>query len=424
MSFDLSKYNPLFKKDIVNIYHSWININKPLYIKYYNLIALILMALLVPIDYILYPDTNEFSTYRIVYILIVMFNLLFIQLNQKKIFQAKERYELDYNLLLPGLLYNLLYIFYLILVQETESYMMVLLANFITIIATTMFAMKFWKEQYSINIISMLCVLVFYIATQDVLGTLCLFGCHIILFFTAYFYRRSFIVSMYDKYCTTASMVPKNVAKHIAVTDSNVDLSKIFKPTKRFTICLSSDWRNFQKIASNNDPVYIEKLFQNFYDIVFEELDRIFPNGNYYADWTADEIFIIFYSENENNESIMKKALEFSFLYATSIFDKINSNLSTELIYDIGLASGVGLLGLQGPEKLKKTTITGESAGTAKRFETEAKEYRKSSSVNKPNLIVDEKLYIQSQTLSYLEFDKIKGSVKDIENLDIYIRKQ
>ena len=79
---------------------------------------------------------------------------------------------------------------------------------------------------------------------------------------------------------------------------------------------------------------------------------------------------------------------------------------------------------MQGPEKLKKTTITGESAGTAKRFETEAKEYRKSSSVNRPNLIVDEKLYIQSQNLNYLEFNKIKGSVKDIENLDIYIRKQ
>ena len=109
MSFDLSKYNPLFKKDIVNIYHSWININKPLYIKYYNLIALILMALLVPIDYILYPDTNQFSSYRIVYIVIIMFNLLFIQFNQKKIFQAKERYELDYNLLHVYICYYIAY---------------------------------------------------------------------------------------------------------------------------------------------------------------------------------------------------------------------------------------------------------------------------------------------------------------------------
>ena len=50
----LSKYNPFFKKDIIDIYHSWININKSLYMKYYNLIALILMSLLIPFDFILY----------------------------------------------------------------------------------------------------------------------------------------------------------------------------------------------------------------------------------------------------------------------------------------------------------------------------------------------------------------------------------
>ena len=46
------KYNPLFKKDIMDIYHSWININKSLYMKYYNLVALILMSLLIPLDFI------------------------------------------------------------------------------------------------------------------------------------------------------------------------------------------------------------------------------------------------------------------------------------------------------------------------------------------------------------------------------------
>ena len=46
----LYKYNPLFKKDILNIYHSWININKSLYLKYYNLIGIILMSLLIQIQ--------------------------------------------------------------------------------------------------------------------------------------------------------------------------------------------------------------------------------------------------------------------------------------------------------------------------------------------------------------------------------------
>ena len=67
---------------------------------------------------------------------------------------------------------------------------------------------------------------------------------------------------MYEKYCNMASLVPKNVAKHIAMTDGVVELEKIFKPSSRFTICLSSDWRNFQKLASTKDPKYIENIFQ------------------------------------------------------------------------------------------------------------------------------------------------------------------
>ena len=40
--------------------------------------------------------------------------------------------------------------------------------------------------------------------------------------------------------------------------------------------------------------------------------DKIIPNGNYYADWTADELFIIFFDEDNNIncyilESIPKK---------------------------------------------------------------------------------------------------------------------
>jgi len=230
---------------------------------------------------------------------------------------------------------------------------------------------------------------------------------------------------MYERYCNTASMVPKNVAKHIAITDGTVNLNEIFKPTKRFTVCMSSDWRNFQKIAKNNDPEYIEQLFQNFYNIVFEELDRIFPEGNYYADWTADEMFIIFYSDTEKDKVVVQNALEFAYIYATKIFDKINSNLDSKLLYDIGLASGIGLLGLQGPEKLKKTTITGESAGLAKRFETEAKNHRLDDRKQDPIIIINETMkgIYQKSKLDRMEFTEVKGTVKNIENHKLFMWK-
>ena len=58
MNKDLYRYNPFFSREIINIYHSWININKSLYLKYYNLIGIILMSLLIPFDFILYKENK------------------------------------------------------------------------------------------------------------------------------------------------------------------------------------------------------------------------------------------------------------------------------------------------------------------------------------------------------------------------------
>ena len=86
------------------------------------------------------------------------------------------------------------------------------------------------------------------------------------------------------------------------------------------------------------------------------------------------------------------------------------------------MSSGIGLLGLQGPEKLKKTTITGESAGKAKRLESQAKELRQDDSMQNPILLIDEMLYnqVNNKEIFKENFIKLKGTVKDIENEVIY----
>ena len=419
MDNNLYKYNAFFSREIINIYHSWININKSLYLKYYNLVGIILMSLLIPFDFILYRDNNIYTEYRVIYIIIILLNFFYIQMNQQKLFKRKEKYKIHYNLLLPGLLFNLLYVYYFY-VTPTENYSIILLANFITILTTTMFAMKFWKEQYAINILSVLVILP--CITLDFIGSLYLIGFHLLSFISAYIYRRQFIISMYERYCNTASLVPKNVAKYIAMTDGTIDLEKVFKPSKRFTVCLSSDWRDFQKIFSSNKPEFIENLFQEFYNEVFIHLDSVFSEGNYYADWTADELFIIFFSNDENDTELMKNSLEFAYIYATEVFSKINSNLDINLQYDIGMSSGIGLLGLQGPEKLKKTTITGESAGKAKRLESEAKNLREGKTIESPILLIDQILYDEAKEMPIFkeEFIQLKGSIKDIKDEVIY----
>ena len=206
------------------------------------------------------------------------------------------------------------------------------------------------------------------------------------------------------------------------MTDGAIELEKIFKPSKKFTVCLSSDWRDFQRIASTKDPEYIQSLFQDFYNEVFINLDNVFPDGNYYADWTADELFIIFFSNDSNDKNLIKKSLEFSYIYSTRVFEKVNNSFDINLMYDIGMSAGIGLLGLQGPEKLKKTTITGESAGTAKRLETEAKVLRNKKISKTPILIIDELLYECAKNMKTFKdkFSEIIATTKDIKHGKFY----
>ena len=91
-------------------------------------------------------------------------------------------------------------------------------------------------------------------------------------------------------------------------------------------------------------------------------------------------------------------------------------------MYDIGMSSGIGLLGLQGPEKLKKTTITGESAGTAKRLETEAKKLRDNAAYDFPILIIDRNLYEDAKEMEIFNkgFDEIIATTKDIKDGKFY----
>ena len=70
-------------------------------------------------------------------------------------------------------------------------------------------------------------------------------------------------------------------------------------------------------------------------------------------------------------------------------------------------------------EEVKKTTITGESAGTAKRLETEAKRLRENSRYNSPILIVDQDLYGYAKEMKIFNqgFKEIIATTKDIKKV-------
>lgn len=247
---------------------------------------------------------------------------------------------------------------------------------------------------------------------------------HLVSAFVASYFRKDFLVNLNSRFNLMSAFIPKQLASHIVVSDNSEDVAQMFKARNRYTVCLSCDWRDYQRLITHYSPDFISSLTEDYYNRVFEALERIDPQGQYYANWTADELFVIFFDLNDNAASIDERALEFAYELATKIFLHLRYDFSVDLKYDIGLASGDGYLGLQGPAKLKKTTITGFAAGIAKRLETEAKTLRKMNEANpNPILLVDTHLYeVSKNMLSYsdIDFTKIIGQVKDIQGKMYY----
>ena len=204
--------------------------------------------------------------------------------------------------------------------------------------------------------------------------------------------RRLFAESLLEKFRNLRSLQPSIVARRLTVSDKSLAEDEAFSARDRFTVCLSSDWRNYQEMAGSRDGRMISRLFEVYYNIVFAELARTVPSGRYYADWTADEIMIIFYGDtDEERETVIQEALAFTRTLASDIPERVKEELGITLKYDIGVAAGIGYLGLQGPRERRKTTIAGEVPGTAKRLETEGKELRSSGFDNEyPNVVMDE----------------------------------
>ncbi|HEX8402451.1 MAG TPA: hypothetical protein VF628_12190 [Allosphingosinicella sp.] len=204
--------------------------------------------------------------------------------------------------------------------------------------------------------------------------------------------RRLFEDGLLDKFRTLRSLQPSIVARRLTVSDKSLSDDEAFSARDRFTVCLSSDWRNYQEMAGEKDGQVISRLFEVYYNIVFAELARTVPSGRYYADWTADEIMVIFYGDSdEERETVIGEALAFTRSLASEIPARVQAEMGMILKYDIGLAAGIGYLGLQGPSERRKTTIAGEVPGTAKRLETEGKDLRPLGFDNEfPNVVMDE----------------------------------
>jgi len=204
----------------------------------------------------------------------------------------------------------------------------------------------------------------------------------------------------------------------MSVSDKSLDIEKLFPTKEYYSVCLCSDWRNYQKISTSKEHKEIQRMVESFYNIIYDELEASQLAGQYYADWTADELFIIFYDDIGNESHVNEEALKFTHALSTKLYLEISSIVDKDLKYDIGISSGIGLIGLQGPANYKKTSIAGEVAGNSKRFETQAKSIRSTITDQAFPIIVMDKYLSDSAShmklYNNLISSEIKGDVQDI----------
>jgi len=425
MSSYLKNFSDNYKNERnIDLYCDWIDNNAPYYKRYYTLLALAITSLLIPFDFLLYDSPELYLSTRALLISLYIIQLCIIF----KIGSTPKKSMIYPMILIPSASYNITYSIFLMKADPSEQYyLLLLLATFFVVIISHLFIYKFYKEQYGLLIISISCLFIASIyntsISQDILK---LIFFHLICLCICIYYRYQFMLFIINKYDHLSSLLPNKYAKLLSVSDQNLDINTIFPTQEYYAVCLCSDWRDYQKISNTTKREKVEKMLEKFYTIIYKELDKSNLNGQYYADWTADELFIIFYGNNDEKEKVRREALNFTHSLATSIYMDITAKVDKGIMYDIGLSSGNGLIGLQGPKNYKKTSITGDVAGNSKRFETQAKEIRKSSTSNLfPIIVMDEKLSKTADELniySNLKKKNITGTVKDILDFKLNYR--
>ena len=157
---------------------------------------------------------------------------------------------------------------------------------------------------------------------------------------------------------------------------SNIDIMNFFAPTERHCVCISSDWRGYQGISSSMATRKLSEALGAYYEMCERLLSKAFPEGNYYTDWIADELFVVVFAKDEREEKLLvNDALQFSH---DLILEKkqFTADFGFQMAIDIGVSSGVSLIGMMGPSSHRKATALGDVPGHSRRLQTVGKYIR------------------------------------------------
>lgn len=406
------------------IYVLWKKYNKKRHAFYILWLGLFVMAFMIGFDALIVQDPYPFVFARVVAVGVFLPALGLLHILSQLQFHVQNIFQ-SFLILLGPVIYHTQYLYY-VFFHKHEKVDIYFIGLLIGLFCGSFIIHKFRIEQMVFNsfgIVTSLIVAILFEEKTDLVYIILV--CNIGAIFMCIYFRRDFINNLYSTYSLLKVMVPAKVAQILVVSHETIAAQEHFKPRQHFAVCLCADWRNFQKIANTRSSNEVSEMLEKFYDNVLVYLERLIPTNNFYFSWTADELFIVFFNDQDDPKEVSRDALIFCQALVTEIFEAARHDCGHEICFDVGMASGIGLLGLQGPRQMKKTVITGEMPGRSKRFQEEAKRVRfELKSSGPPILILDQALYQFARETGILElanFYKHKAKTKDILDVECYL---
>jgi class 3 adenylate cyclase len=224
-----------------------------------------------------------------------------------------------------------------------------------------------------------------------------------------------------NRYRDESRYVPRYVLLKAAKDQQT--LEKTFVPKNRFCVCICSDWRNYQSLASDEEPQVLGERLAKYYGQITDRLSKDIPEGNFFMDWIADELFVVIFSDGEKPDlKLIDRGFDFG-VWLLSNRRMFARDYGYPSGIDIGMSCGIASVGIFGPSGGVKATAFGVIPGYARRLESVAKRLR-SDFGDQDRLVLsrDAGDLIQLDTTQCSRF-LLTGhyATKDIADSDVYV---
>lgn len=167
---------------------------------------------------------------------------------------------------------------------------------------------------------------------------------------------------------------PKQVLVH--AIQAKRPITEVFGPEQRHCVCICSDWRRFQTFTTEVTAERLASILEAYYTEQLRLLEIAFPEGNYFLDWIADELFAVGFVTHTSDENAIAHSAVIYAQLCLATRPVFTSRHGAPRGIDIGISQGHATVGMLGPQGNKKATALGKVPGMARRLQTVGKELR------------------------------------------------